>query len=135
MATEIHTIILAATAETATFSTTPYSLPNAGGPRRGYVYRILISASSGTTPTMVVTALISVDGGTTYLTVATAMANKLKASWQTITGIGEYYIYVHVPVMEDLTTVYPFLLKFTGTIAGTTPSFTTEIAQVLGMPG
>jgi hypothetical protein len=126
------TILVANAAHTATFNTATLNLPDAGEPDFGFKYKLSVYAVSGTTPTLVAGLYVSRDGGTTYLLEAT-FDNPKSATANTITAPGEYYASLRLPTLDPAASAtFPLLLRFQATIAGTTPSFTLEVAQVLG---
>jgi len=121
-------------ATTATTNFTAVNLPNAGTPDMGFYYRALVTAVSGTTPTMGLQLQVSRDGGTTWLGYG-IFRNQLQITSDTITAPGEYYAKMDNFTILNTGLVIPMLIRVVATIGGTTPSFSFEVAQVLGIPG
>lgn len=129
--------LVALTGQTATFTSTPVSLPKSGLPRRGINVRAIVDNVSTTTPTASTLSLaiqVSRDGSTTWITY-TNIRNTTSLTSDNITAAGEYYGHLHAPDVSATGATYPQLVRVVGTIAGSAPSFDVQCDFTVSKPG
>jgi hypothetical protein len=114
LAYDVNLQLQASTTQTATFNSTGVDLKT-GTPRRGLVARLLVTAASGTTPTLDLQVQQSADNSTWYNCAAIPTQSAAGESFCTFETSMRY-------------------VRAKATIGGTTPSFTYQVDVSVSRP-